>query len=122
MEAVLKTVRAKARAGSNPAPSDVFRKEQLKNLDFAIGYLNACLADEDEAVFLLGLRHVAEAHGGIKRFAEKTGLNREHLFRMLSERGNPRLSSLRELVRAFGWRLSFVPAVVLSKRISKKKL
>jgi len=81
--------------------------KRLKNPRYALGYLNACLEDPDEGVFLLALRHVAEAHGGLRRLAKKAKLNREHLFRMLSKNGNPRLESLRHLAGVFGWRLAF---------------
>jgi len=80
----------------------------LKNPVFALKYLNACLEDGDHGVFLLALRDVAEAHGGIGRLAKKSGLNREHLWRMLSKRGNPRLENLVQLARAFGWRLALI--------------
>jgi probable addiction module antidote protein len=82
---------------------------KLKDPDYALGYLNECLKDEDDNVFLLGLRYVAEAHGGIRKIAEKAHLNREHLFRMLSKKGNPRLESLREIAQALGWRFALVP-------------
>lgn len=82
--------------------------EDLKNPKFALGYLNACLEDYDEGVFLLALKHVAEAHGGLGALARKTKLNREHLFRMLSKTGNPRLENLRQVVAAFGWEIRFV--------------
>lgn len=84
--------------------------KQLKDLDFALGYLNECLEDEDEGVFLLGLRHVAEAHGGLKKLAKKSRLNKEHLYRLLSKQGNPRLNSLQGLAHAFGWRVLLAPA------------
>ncbi|MBI1979145.1 MAG: transcriptional regulator [Elusimicrobia bacterium] len=80
--------------------------ERLKDTGYALGYLNACLEDGDEGVFLLGLRHVAEAHGGIRGLSKKAKLNREHLFRMLSKHGNPRLSNLRSLVSTFGWKIA----------------
>jgi len=79
---------------------------RLKDPKYALGYLNACLEDGDEGVFLLGLRHVAEAQGGIRRLSGKAGLNREHLFRMLSKRGNPRLANLQAIVSAMGWTIS----------------
>ncbi len=82
--------------------------ESLKDPKYALGYLNACLEDEDEGVFLLALKHVAEAHGGLSGLAKKTGLNREHLFRMLSKNGNPRLENLRQVAGAFGWKIRFV--------------
>ena len=80
----------------------------LKDTEFALEYLNACLKGGDEATFLLGLRYVAEAHGGIRMLARKTHLSREHLFKMLSKNGNPRFESLKLLADAFGWRLAFV--------------
>ena len=80
----------------------------LRDPKFALEYLNACLEGGDEGTFLLALRHVTEAHGGFVRLAKKTKLSREHLFRMLSKKGNPRLVSLKSLAEAFGWRLAFV--------------
>jgi probable addiction module antidote protein len=80
----------------------------LKDPEFALEYLNACLKGGDEGTFLLGLRYVAEAHGGVRMLARKTHLSREHLFKMLSKNGNPRFESLKLLADAFGWRLAFV--------------
>ena len=94
----------------NPSVSfhdDLIRR--LKDTDYAAGYLSACL-EEDEETFLLGLRHVAEAQGGLRRLAKRSHLNREHLFRMLSKSGNPHLHSLRQLVGAVGLKFSFLPA------------
>jgi probable addiction module antidote protein len=82
--------------------------ERLKNPRYALGYLNACLEERDEETFFLALRDVAVAHGGLRRLAQKTKLNREHLFRMLSKHGNPRWQSVRSLVESFGWKIAFV--------------
>ncbi len=86
---------------------DLLRR--LKNPAFAAGYLSRCLED-DEATFLVALRDVAEAHGGLRELARKSDLNREHLFRMLSKAGNPNLHSLRQLVGAVGLKLTLQPA------------
>jgi len=82
--------------------------ERLKDPAYALGYLNACLEERDEETFLLALRDVATAHGGLRKLALKTKLNREHLFRMLSKHGNPRWASIRNLIQAFGWKIAFV--------------
>ncbi len=79
--------------------------ERLKDPKYALDYLNACLEDDDDGVFLLALRHVAEAHGGIRRLARKADVSREHLFRMLSKNGNPRFENLRQLVRSLGMKM-----------------
>lgn len=87
---------------------DLLRR--LKNPRYAVGYLNACLQDDDDGVFLLALRDVAQVHGGLRSIAGKTHLNREHLFRMLSKKGNPRLHSLRQLIGTFGFKLTLQAA------------
>ena len=79
--------------------------KRLKTPKYAVGYLNACLAEGDEGDFLLAVRDVAQAHGGLRRLSRKAGLNREHLFRMLSKGGNPELKSLRQVIGALGLKL-----------------
>lgn len=80
--------------------------EDLQDPAEAAAYLDACLEGGDPNVFLLALRDVARARGGIAKLAENTSLNREHLYRMLSENGNPELRSLEALLDALGFRLS----------------
>lgn len=90
-------------------PSKSYHEDLLKRLadpKYAAEYLNACLDDGDEGVFLLALRDVAQVHGGIAQLAKKTHLNREHLFRMLSKNGNPELHSLRQVVDAIGFKFT----------------
>lgn len=76
----------------------------LKKRKEAVAYLNAALEDGDPEVFLLALRDVAEAQGGVRGLALKSGLNRENLYRMLSKNGNPELSSLHTLLEAMGFK------------------
>ena len=80
--------------------------EDLQDPAEAAEYLNACLEDGDPEVFLLALRDVARARGGVAKLAESTELNREHLYRMLSANGNPELRSLEALLDALGFRLA----------------
>jgi len=83
--------------------------EQLKDPREASEYLNACLEDSEE-VFLLGLRNVVEARGGVGNLSRKTDLNRENLYRSLSKKGNPKLSSLSTILEALGIQVQFCPA------------
>lgn len=74
----------------------------------AAAYVNAALEEEiedEEELFLVALRSIAKAHG-MAKLATETALKRENLYRMLSADGNPRLSSLRTLLRALGLRLA----------------
>ncbi len=83
--------------------------EALADPRDAAAYLDAALAENDPAAFLLALRHVANVHGGVGQLAEAAELNRESLYRMLSEDGNPRISSLNAVLHALGLRLSIAP-------------
>jgi probable addiction module antidote protein len=69
---------------------------------FAAEYLRAALDDTDEPrVLLLALRHVAQARG-IAKVAKAAGVERESLYRALSAKGNPRLSTLYAVAKAVG--------------------
>jgi probable addiction module antidote protein len=74
----------------------------LRDLDYAKGYLSAA-AKESLETFLLALRDVAEAQKGMGKVASEAKVNRENLYRMLSEEGNPRLSSLCAVLDALGF-------------------
>ena len=79
--------------------------EDLKDPNEAAEYLTAALEDGSLDLFLVALRNVAEAHG-MKKLAEGAQLNRESMYRMLSEEGNPQLSSLTSVLHQLGLRLS----------------
>ncbi|MGA9471454.1 MAG: addiction module antidote protein [Terriglobales bacterium] len=75
--------------------------------EFAVEYLRAALEDDDEpGVLLIALRRIAEARGGIAKVAKAAGIERESLYRALSVRGNPRLSTLVAVTKAVGLRLT----------------
>jgi probable addiction module antidote protein len=77
-----------------------------KDPEFAAEYLKAALEESDEPrVLLLALRHLARAHG-IAKVAKAAGIERESLYRALSEKGNPRLSTLVAVTRVVGLRLT----------------
>jgi len=57
------------------------------------------------SAILSAIRTVAEARG-FKNFAESADLNRENLYRVLSEGGNPRLDTFFKILEALDLRLS----------------
>ena len=91
--------------------------EDLKDREYAAGYLTACY-EEGPDTFLLGVRDVTEAHGGMRALADKAELNRENLYDMLSDGGNPRLSSLASILGSLGFGVEFKPARSAGKRVS----
>jgi len=94
----------------NEARSVPYRSaDYLKSAHDIADYLNAALEDGDEPVLLLALRNATDAIGGMTELARRSGLTRESLYRTLSEEGNPRLSSLRAILGAFGVELAVRP-------------
>lgn len=87
--------------------------ESLRDPEEAIAYLRVALEeyeqDGDSEVFLLALRNIAEARGGISALAKKTRLNRQNLYRTLSGKGNPTFQTLEIIMHALGFRLSVEP-------------
>lgn len=91
-----------------------FLLKKLADPNMAAGYLTSAL-EEGEAAFLLAVKDVAEARGGIAPLARSTKLNREGLYDMLSEKGNPRLSSLSAIIEALEMKVEFTPKLEGSK-------
>jgi probable addiction module antidote protein len=82
-------------------------EELRQNPDFAAEYLKAALEDDDEPqVLLIALRRLAEARGGVAKIAKAAGIERESLYRALSPRGNPRLSTLQAVTKELGLKLT----------------
>ncbi len=76
----------------------------------AAEYLNAALEEDDLPTFILALKDVVEAvGGGVGNVAQKSNLNRENLYKMLSKQGNPRLNSLKQLIHSLGLEMQVVP-------------
>jgi len=87
------------------ASYDDLLMDLLKDEERALAYLNAALDDQDPRVFLIALRDVTLAQGGIAAIAARSGLNRESLYRALSEKGNPSVQTLVAVLEALGARL-----------------
>jgi probable addiction module antidote protein len=82
-------------------------RELRKDPELAAEYLKAALEEADDPqALLIALRHVAEASGGLAKVAKAAGVERESLYRALSQRGNPRLSTLVAVTKAMGLKLT----------------
>lgn len=84
--------------------------QDLQDPELATEYLNIALMDEDPRIFLLALKNVCEAQGEeMTELARKTDLSRENLYRILSKKGNPKLTSIVSLLNAVGFSLAVQP-------------
>jgi probable addiction module antidote protein len=82
----------------------------LRDPEEAAAYLDACLEDEDLHVFLLALKDVAEARGGMSKLSKKSSLNRQSLYRSLSRTGNPKMANVCSILTSLGMEMHITPA------------
>jgi probable addiction module antidote protein len=89
---------------------ETHHQEFLRDPERAQAYLAVALEDyendKNSDAFLLALRDVAQAQGGLGKLAEQTDLNRGHVYRALSGAGNPRLKTIEKILHSLGFRLS----------------
>ncbi|HHD7476764.1 TPA: DNA-binding protein [Klebsiella oxytoca] len=78
--------------------------------EYANAYLTNALEDINEpgglGGFLVALRQVIEARGGISEAAKKSGLARQSIYRALSANGNPTITTLAQLAAVAGLQLT----------------
>lgn len=96
---------------------DAFLLEELRDPELAAEYLTAAIEEGSTELFLIALRNVAEAHGGVSQIAEAAHLNRQTMYRTLSAEGNPTLSTLMTILRVVGLHLSFSPATSVTPAV-----
>jgi len=74
--------------------------DHLKTKAEREAYLNAAFEDGDTAVIAAALGDIAKAEG-MSKVAKKTGLGRESLYKALSPDGNPALTTILKVLKAF---------------------
>ena len=88
---------------------DDYHTEWLKDPENAASFLNAVIEDDDRDAFLLALRDIARAMGGMTALAEKTHVSRASLYKTLSKTGNPEFRSVSKILHSMGLRLTVEP-------------
>ncbi len=71
----------------------------LQNDSEVAAYLNDAYLDADPRVFLIALGHIAKAKG-MSYVAEKSGLNRESLYKALSGNTQPRWDTVQRVMKS----------------------
>lgn len=87
--------------------SETFHNE-LKDPEFAAGYLQAALEENDLGTFLVALRDVVQANGGMAKTAQETELGRESLYKTLSENGSPQFLTIQAVLKSLGLQFSII--------------
>lgn len=80
------------------AMAELYRKDPALALDV----INGILEDGDQSELLTVLRQLAQAFGGVQAVAQQADLNPTQLYRTLSTKGNPALSTLTAILKAMG--------------------
>lgn len=94
--------------------------ELLKEPAYAAAYLAQVLEDGDKEAFLIALKDVVEAGGGMSVMAGHTDIKRPSLYKILSKKGNPTLTTLQDILKPLGLRVSVAPLAGFSgHRIAK---
>ena len=90
--------------------------KHLNDPAVAAEYINNALETEDPAVVLMAIRNVVDAQeNGIAGVAQKSELGRESMYKMLSAKGNPKLSTLTALLHGLGLRMVIEPEMSTRK-------
>ncbi len=89
-----------------PHPFDA--AEFLDSPETVSAYLDAALADGDPALFAAALGDIAKARG-MSDIARKAGVTREALYKALSEKGDPGMSTLFGVIKALGLKVKVEP-------------
>lgn len=84
--------------------------DHLDSEEVIADYLSIVLEEDDPEVFIQALGTVARARS-MKEIAEKTGLNRESLYKALSGDTNPRYETIVKVINAMGLKLAIVPQI-----------
>ena len=72
-------------------------------------YLEAALEDGEPHVVAMALGNIARAKG-MTSFAKDAGITREALYKSLSEKGDPKLSTLLGVMKALGLKFTVTSA------------
>ena len=89
----------------NIEESSIF--DDLKDPDFAAQYLEEVLQEDDGLdTFLIAIRNVARANGGMSKVSKITELGRESMYKTLSENGNPQFATLQAILNSVGLRFA----------------
>lgn len=80
----------------NPAEMEIYLKVALEEYE----------TDGDVEAFLFALGTITEAQGGISTLAQKSKLNRQNLYKVLSAKVQPRFTTIETILKALGFGLS----------------
>lgn len=88
--------------------------EYLDSEEMIAEYLNAVLAEGNNADVISAIGHVAKAKG-MKKIADETGLSRPSLYKALSAGSKPQFETIVKVLRAIGGEIQVRPSAKRQK-------
>ena len=82
----------------------------LRDIEFASEYLEQALGESVQD-FIIAIRNVADANGGIGELSKKSALGRESLYKSLSQEGtsSPYFATIHQVLDALGMEIVIQP-------------
>lgn len=94
--------------------------EQLQDPDEAKAHLELAIdefsKDGDSEAFMLMLRLVAEAQGGVAQLAKKSNLSRQNLYKILTYKTVPKFNTALAIIKGLGFKMNISREANISKR------
>jgi len=82
--------------------------DYLDSNEMIAEYLNAVLADGNDADVIAAIGHVAKSIG-MTKIAQETGLSKPRLYRALSDGSKPQFDTIMKVLRAIGGQIQINP-------------
>lgn len=90
---------------------------KLHNPQEAKAFLDASIIEYEEdgntEAFMLALRYIAEAQGGISKLSQKTHLNKQNLYKILSGKTTPKFDTTLAIMKGLGFRFVVRPTAII---------
>ena len=87
--------------------------EKLREPQEAQAFLDAAIEeyeeDSDTEAFMLALRYLTEAKGGVNKLSEATHLNRQNLYKVLTGKTAPKLATAFSIIKGLGYHFKAEP-------------
>ena len=84
--------------------------DYLDSNEMIAEYLNAVLAEGNDADVIAAIGHIAKSIG-MTKIAQETGLSRPSLYKALSEGAKPQFETIMKVLRAIGGQIQINPEI-----------
>ncbi|WP_341790229.1 transcriptional regulator [Rickettsia endosymbiont of Polydrusus tereticollis] len=86
-----------------------YLRDKLQDEEILVAYINIALEqyflDHNKELFLATLKEAIIARGGITKISKEADINRQHIYKMLSSKGNPSFDNIGSLLTILGLQL-----------------